>query len=66
MRVLRTQKKKPMTKLAMSVLAVASVATLIAGGILMNPLLIGGGVAGLFLTCGAVVSVRRPQALGLV
>lgn len=66
MRVLRVVKKKPMTKLAMSLLAVASVATLISGGVLMNPILIGAGIAGLFLTCSAAVAVRRPSAMGLV
>jgi hypothetical protein len=66
MRVLRTQKKKSMTKVAMSILAVASVATFIVGGILMNPIVIGAGIAGLFLSCAAVVSVRRPDTMGLV
>ena len=66
MRVLRVVKKKPMAKLAMSLLAVASVATLISGGILMNPILIGAGVAGLFLSCGAVVSMRHRTALDYV
>jgi hypothetical protein len=66
MRVLRTPKQKSRTKLVMSVLAIASVATLISGGILMNPILLGAGIAGLFLSCGAVVAVRRPQPMGLV
>ncbi len=66
MRVLRVVKKKPMAKLAMSLLAVASVATLISGGILMNPILIGAGVAGLFLSCGAAVSMRRRTSLDYV
>ena len=66
MRVIRVVKKKPMAKLAMLLLAVASVATLISGGILMNPILIGAGVAGLFLSCGAAVSMRRRTALDYV
>jgi hypothetical protein len=66
MRVLRTRKKKSMAKVAMSILAVASVVTFIVGGVLMNPILIGAGIAGLFLCCAAVVSVRRPDTLGLV
>ena len=55
-----------MAKVAMSILAVASVVTFIVGGVLMNPILIGAGIAGLFLCCAAVVSVRRPDTLGLV
>jgi hypothetical protein len=66
MRVIRVVKKKPMAKLVMTLLAVASVATLISGGMLMNPILIGAGVAGLFLSCGAVVSMKRRTALDYV
>lgn len=65
MRVLRIQKKKMMSKLVITILVVTSLATLIAGGILMNPIFLGAGVAGLFLSCGAVVSTRRPQSPGL-
>jgi hypothetical protein len=66
MRVIRVVKKKSMAKLAVLLLTVASVATLLSGGILMNPILIGAGVAGLFLSCGALISVRGRTSLDYV
>jgi hypothetical protein len=59
MRVIRVQKKKKMSKPVIAIFAFASLAVLAAGGILMNPILIGAGVAGLFLMCGAAVSLTK-------
>ncbi len=63
MRVIRVAKKKKMSRLVIAIFAVASVGILAAGGILMNPILIGVGVAALFLSAGAAVSLTRPQNL---
>ncbi len=63
MRVIRVAKKKKMSRSVIGVFAITSVGILAAGGILMNPLLIGVGVAALFLSAGAAVSLTRPQNL---
>lgn len=65
MRVIRVPKKKNMSKLVIAIVAFASLATLAAGGILMNPIMIGAGVAGLFLMCGAAVSLTKPPSLAM-
>ncbi len=63
MRSIVVRKKMKRTKLVIAAAAVTSLAVLIAGGVLMNPICIGAGVAGLFLSCGAAVSLkpRTPQ-----
>jgi hypothetical protein len=65
MRVLRVTNKKSMSKLVIAILGITSIVVIGAGGILMNPILLGAGVGGLILCCGVTVSTRRPQALGL-
>jgi hypothetical protein len=54
----RPQMKK--TKLAIAVFGIASLVTAIVGGFLFNPFCIGAGVAGLFLSCGMAVSLKKP------
>ena len=63
MRSIKVKKKIKRTKLVIAAAALTSVAVLIAGGVLMNPICIGAGVAGLFLSCGTAVSLkpRVPQ-----
>ena len=63
MRVLRVSRKMKLTTLVITTLGITSLAILITGGILGSPLLIGVGVAGLALTCGFCLGVRRPQTL---
>lgn len=58
MRMNRPNHKK--TKLVIAGFALISFAVLVAGGILLNPICIGAGVAGLFLSCSALVSLHRP------
>jgi hypothetical protein len=60
MRILVPKKKNKKAKLITGSLALISLAVLVTGGILFNPICIGAGVAGLFLTCGALVSVFKP------
>ena len=63
MRVLHVEKKKRaqkfMTKLVIAFFAVTSVAVLIAGGVLGNPILVGAGIAGALFACGAGISRSR-------
>jgi hypothetical protein len=65
MRVIHAEKKKRkqklMTKLVIAFFAVTSVAVLVAGGVLGNPILLGAGIAGLIFTCGAGISMNRPD-----
>jgi hypothetical protein len=55
-----TIRKNKKTKLIIGSLALISFAVLAAGGILFNPICVGAGVAGLFLTCGTLVSIFKP------
>jgi hypothetical protein len=61
MRVLHVEKRKRkqkfMTKLVIALFAVTSVAVLIVGGVLGNPILVGGGIAGFLFACGIGVSM---------
>ena len=58
MRIIEVKKKRYKTKLVIAAVALTSFALLFAGGILFNPICLGAGVAGLFLSCGAVVSLK--------
>jgi hypothetical protein len=61
MRILKVRNKTSKTKLGIATVALASLTLVIAGSILFNPICIGAGVAGLFLSCGAAVSLK-PRA----
>ena len=63
MRVFVIRKKKSMlSKLILASAAAISVGLLIAGSITLNPLLLGAGVATLFLSCGGLIGLRkRPE-----
>lgn len=60
MRMLKVKRERNKTKLVIAAFALTSLAVLIAGGILFNPICLGAGVAGLFLSCGAAVSLKSP------
>ncbi len=55
---IQTNKK---TKLIIGTLALISFAVLVTGGILFNPICVGAGVGGLFLTCSALVGLYKPR-----
>jgi hypothetical protein len=65
MRVLHVQKRKQtqklVTKLVIAFFAVTSVAVIIGGGVLGNPIMVGAGIAGLLFACGAGISGSRPS-----
>ena len=66
MRVIRMQKKRIIPKLVILCIGLTSVAILIGGLVTGNVFLIGGGAAGLFLTCGGSLGLRRQEQPGLV
>ena len=53
-------KRQKKTKLVIAAFALTSFAVLVAGGILFNPICLGAGVAGLFLSCSMVVGLKKP------
>ena len=59
--MLKVKRQMYKTKLVIAAFALTSLVVLIAGGILLNPICLGAGVAGLFLACGAAVSLK-PRA----
>ncbi len=66
MRVIRTKKRLLSSKLVILSLGLTSVAFLIGGLITGQVILIGAGAAGLFLTGGACIGLRKPDRTGLV
>ncbi len=60
MRVIRV-KKKTMSKTILIAVGIASVVVLITGAVLFNPICLGAGAAGLFLSCGMAVGLKKPQ-----
>ncbi len=57
-----TIRKNKKTKLIIAGVALISFALLTAGGVLLNPICLGAGVAGLFLSGSALVSLYKPAA----
>jgi hypothetical protein len=66
MRVIRTKKRHSSSKLVILSLGLTSVALLIGGLVTGQVILIGAGAAGLFLTGGAFIGLRKPDRTGLV
>lgn len=66
MRVLRVSKNMKKAKLIIGGLAIVSFSVLISGIILSAPIVLGAGVAGCILMCGAYIALRRPTSTGLV
>ncbi len=61
MRVMIVQKKKrKVTKLILAGAAIISIGLLAAGGITFNPILLGAGVAAIFLMCAGMIGLRKP------
>lgn len=60
MRINHSKNKK--TKLVIAGVALISFAVLVAGGILFNPICLGAGVAGLFLSCSAFIGLHKPPS----
>lgn len=58
MRINHPKNKK--TKLVIAGFVFISFAVLVAGGILFNPICLGAGVAGLCLSCSALIGLHRP------
>jgi hypothetical protein len=61
MRMIKVKQKTNKTKLVIAAVALTSLAFVITGSLLFNPLCLGAGVAGLFITCGVAISVK-PRA----
>lgn len=59
MRVIR-QKKKKVTTHVILLMGITSLGVMIGGAIVANPILIGAGLAGVILTCGMTVSLKKP------
>lgn len=55
------KKRSKLTKLILGGATIISIGLLIAGGITFNPILLGAGVAAIFLSCGAIVALRKPS-----
>ena len=66
MRVIVIKKKKAMTKISLILFGVASLIVLATGAILFNPICLGAGAAGLFLSCGMVLGLKKREPTYMV
>jgi hypothetical protein len=66
MRTIHTKKRWNKTKLVLLTLGITSLGIAIAGAVLGNPFLIGGGVAGIFLLGGFAMNLKKPPMPGVV
>ena len=66
MRVLRIKKTTMLPKCILGTLVSISLGVMIGGIVTLNPFLIGGGVAGIILLCGAALGIQRNQQVTLV
>jgi hypothetical protein len=58
--ILVQRKESKVSKLILAGAAIISIGLLVSGGITFNPILLGAGVAAIFLSCGGIVALRKP------